>query len=176
MFEAMHTGLEPSDPGFHTQRYREYLKTLEWRIRQVKLEKTDEEPSLAERDGLSTARLYQLASLIYVERTSNNLPTDSSKIDRWIDEGFQLLNKPGVDQWPFILFIFGCEARSDTQRKHILSLLSKSRCPARKIRLQRTEHLIRFSWLQDDLGDHGSSYMDKIDAVISISGTVPVFV
>lgn len=176
LFEITQASLEPSDAAFHTERYREYIKVLEWRVKQTKLEELDVESSIRIKDGRQTTKLYQLATLIYLERTSRSLPPDTTKVAQWVQNGLQILEDLGVCRWPLILFIFGFEARSDRQRKQILGFVSRVEDLHGADKLQLTQQLVQFSWTQDDLGAQDLGYLDRIDAVMSISGTVPAFV
>ncbi len=176
LFEVTQTVLEPSDAMFHTEKYREYIKVLEWRIVQMKLDQSDTEVPAGMKDVLQMTRLYQLGALIYLERTSRKLPSNVTKADKRAQDGYQILEELGTCRWPFVLFIFGCEARSDEQRKQILRLVPRDKGHYEADRLRFAIQMVQFFWTQDDLGGQDLSYMDKLDAVMSMSGTVPAFV
>jgi hypothetical protein len=119
--------------------------------------------------------LYKLATLTYLERQSTNFSGQSAEIESWTNKAFPLLAQlSGLDQ-QFPLFILGCEARTDEQRGIILELISRTELVARSRNLQYVAHIIRSSWVQDDLADGILDYGEKLGSIFSSMEIVPSF-
>lgn len=153
---------------------------LEWRIKRVT------GPSKATSgltmhapprpDATTVAKLYQLATLVYLERTSTKASGPSDKITQTVDSAFSILRELETYQWPFPLLIFACEARGDEERVVILDLISKTERKAHVRSLESLKTMVRFVWTQDDLAEEPVDYADKMSALMSISDSVPSFV
>jgi hypothetical protein len=116
-----------------------------------------------------------LATLVYLERQSNNFSGRSEEIDAWTDRAFALFTRlSGFDQ-PFPLFIFGCEARTDEQRMNILELISRTEQVPMSKNLQSVTQIILSVWVQDDLADGALDYFSKLDAIFSSMEIIPSF-
>jgi hypothetical protein len=153
---------------------------LEWKIRRVTgpsktaTDLTTYPPPRP--DAPTVAKLYQLATLVYLERMSTEFSCPSEKITQTVDTAFRMLRELETCQWPFPLLIFACEARGDEERMVILDLISKTERKAHVRSLESLKTMVRFVWTQDDLADEPVGYADKMSALMSISDSVPSFV
>ncbi|KAF1816827.1 hypothetical protein P152DRAFT_504320 [Eremomyces bilateralis CBS 781.70] len=170
--------VEPSDSRYNTDEYRNYLEVLEWRIKRATgpSHATQMTHSAPRPDAPIVAKLYQLATLVYLERTSTKLSGQSEKVTQIVDSAFSIFRELETCQWPFPLLIFACEARGDGERMVILDLIAKTERKAHVRSLESLKTMVRFVWTQDDLAEGPIDYADKMSTLMSISDSVPSFV
>lgn len=173
IFESV---LEQHKPLYHSTEYREHLRMLEWRLKNVKVDANEYQSFVATPRARSITELYRIAALIYLERSSGNISNESDKISAWVDRAFTLLDELQACNWPLLLFIFGLEARSDAQRLKVLNLVSKTEKETRARNLETAKALVRMSWVQDDLGTKYIDYVAKLDMLLSSSEVLPTMV
>lgn len=177
--EACQSSLVPEDPRYHQVEYREKLNDLASRLEKLPehTAKADSFIQLLGDDGSKALDLFRLATLIYLERASQNFSGQSSKIDGWIAQGFRILDSLDACRYLFPLFIIGCEARSDGQRLKLMRLLARTSEKPHFHHLQLVQTLLQTAWVQDDLEMGGDvDYVRKLNLVISSSNVVPGFV
>lgn len=162
--------LDPTDTLYHTAEYATSLKQLESSIEALNTSSTGKN-STSELN--LDMELYRLAALAYLERGSTNFSGPSAKLNRWIDYAFKIMATMETGHQPFIIFIFGCEARSDERRIFILDLFQKAESVKRR-NLNVVHRMVQAVWLQDDLGTgHEVNYLAKLRAVFSSMDIVP---
>lgn len=174
LLEVCDSVLDPSDPRYDTEEYRKYVEVLEWKLRKITI--TDSSHTKLDATSLKVTELYQLAILVYLERTSRNFSGQSAKLSKMVSRAFDIFSELETCQWPFPLMIFGCEARSDEHRMLILELISKTERDAHVRSLGCVNNMVRFVWTQDDLAVEQLDYVDKMSTILSTSDTVPTFV
>jgi hypothetical protein len=120
-------------------------------------------------------RLYKMAALIYLERiryeTSNE--SQSTFDTNVVNDGLTLLACIDVREvlWP--LFVIGCEATTDAQRRRVLQFLNAERVDTDVLIPQK---LIEAFWIQDDLDTTRElSYVRKMSGIISTFPFLPSF-
>src|SRR5687768_17565101 len=126
--------VDSSHPHYHSERYRQELDDIERDLESILNGKyVAETHRRAPTANLSIEDMdffdleaYRLAALIYLERVSGNLSGTSSKIDRWANSAFNLLENLGSLKHSFPIFIIGCEARTDEQRLVILDCIQRN--------------------------------------------------
>ncbi|EEU37968.1 uncharacterized protein NECHADRAFT_84314 [Fusarium vanettenii 77-13-4] len=165
----------PSDPGFFTDAYQDYLKMLQRGIKEIDPVEPDEEFSLASSESTALTRIYQLAALVYIECCASNITVESSEVSEMVDEGFHLMEQLGMCNWPFPLLIFGCEARSDARRLQLLNLVSSAKRKKSGRNLRQVMSMVEFAWKQEDLGTKFISYVTRMQLLFATCGTVPIF-
>lgn len=120
--------------------------------------------------------LYQLAMLVYLNRTSDKLLNQCLRTQKHIDRAFTILANLSACDRQFPVFVFGCEARCDEQRAVVLDLMAR----AEEAPSSRSFHYVRVIlqalWAQDDLAGGGIGYWDKLSYVISCCRILPSFV
>jgi hypothetical protein len=169
--------LEPSNPDYHTDDYKNYIKVLEWKLRRIRVmpSNTDHiDPTIVA--SWRILELFRLATLIYVVRSSEGITKLSAKLDEWIEVSFAIMSQVDVCQSPFPLLILGCEADSDERRMVLLELVSKTEKRTRSQDLEFVTDIIQAVWAQDDLADGGLDYAHKLHVIFSSSGIVPALV
>ena len=164
-----------AEPPDNTDEHRSYLQVLEWRIKKaIDHSHADQTTnSTPTPDAPTVARLFQLATLLYMSRM---YPSDSENPTQLIDSAFTLLRQLETCQWPFPLLIFACETRGDAERKLILDLIARTEISARVRSFGSLKSMVRFVWTQDDLSEEVVGYADMMSTFMSISDSVPSFV
>lgn len=178
--EVCSTILYPWGPQYHDDEYREYLDGLELRLtKRISLTGPDigAVPPGVIKEISPVLELFRLATLVYLERASKNFSGQSTKLDQWTDDAFTILTKLNVCQYPFPLFIFGCEARSDSRRMAILDLIAKTEEHLHMRNVLDVRDLIQSMWVLEDLEVNGEvGFIRKLNLVLSSSEVVPRFV
>ncbi|KFH41725.1 hypothetical protein ACRE_075650 [Hapsidospora chrysogenum ATCC 11550] len=167
---------DPSHPDFRTAQYHDKIDSLEQQIRDVDPQGPDEELFLSAANGPKVTELYQLALLIYLERCGHNAIGETAKIAALVQRAFRLLDELRTCNWPFLLLILGCEARSDAERLKMLDLVAAAEVQVkerRSLNLDYAKNMVKFFWIQDDLGTRPQSYMAMMDTVFGTVGTFP---
>lgn len=178
--EVCNTILYPWGPQYHDDEYREYLDGLESRLtKSISLTGPDvgAAPEGVIEEVSPVLELFRLATLVYLERASRNFSGQSTKLDQWTADAFTILTKLNVCQYPFPLFIFGCEARTDSHRMAIIDLIAKTEEHLHVRNVQEVRELIQSMWVQEDLEVNGEvGFIRKLNLVLSSSDVVPGFV
>lgn len=156
-------GVKPAEV---TDDYRSYLKILEWRLRNLQIASPVDE-------------VFQLATLIYLNRICGSLLDQPLKTEQRIHSVFTLLPQLSSCERQLPVFIVGCEARTDQQRAIILDLISRTERNAASRSFRHVKLLLEAIWAQDDLvdGQHEVlSYHDRLLSTIRRCGNAPSFV
>ncbi|KAF2677700.1 hypothetical protein K458DRAFT_319268 [Lentithecium fluviatile CBS 122367] len=149
--------------------YTNRIKILDWRIRNVPI------PSPAEKSSASVY-LYQLAMLIYLNRVTENILKQASKLQEYIDNAFTILAELETCKPHFPMYVTGWEARTDEQRATFLEMLERTRKDPSSRSLFHVENLVQAGWTQDDLAEEELNYWDKVTTLVSVCSTMPSFV
>ena len=124
-----------------------------------------------------TARLYQLAALIYFEQVFKDASsTGNMRVAKWSADAFEILAELSICERPFPLLFIASEAHTDSQREVVISLLERTQ--------QRSEYqwktaavkgLIESVWVQQDLSAdlESVSYIDVLNTAISSNELLP---
>ncbi|KAF4453724.1 Arginine metabolism regulation II [Fusarium albosuccineum] len=167
--EVFDTVVGPSDARFETEDYREYLKVLEWRLRSIRTTEPDNQVMIGTTspDFSTVIELFQLAALVYLRRASAGIFPVNSFHDQWVDRAFRLIAELPTCQWPFPLFVLGCEAHTDEQRLTILDCIARTEGSLRFRNLEPVKRIIQAVWVQNDLFDKGLDYVHKLGVILS---------
>jgi hypothetical protein len=171
----VHAVLESHSPMFHSESHRKDLAALESSLTSVDLGDDHDNSPSGSPGSRSIAELYQLTALVYLERCSGNISSESAKIDKWLQRAWDLLDQIQVCRWPVVHLILGLEARTDEERVRILDLLTPSEKKLRACGMDVAEHMIRMGWVQDDLGTRYVDYVGKMNMLLSSSSFLPRF-
>lgn len=147
--------------------YTTRIKILDWRIRNISLPPPNDDLSV---------HFYQLAMLIYLNRVTENVLNQASRIQDCIDNAFSILPELKSCKPHFPMYIIGWEARTDERRTLVLEMLERTRTDPSSRSLFHVEALVQAGWTQDDLADDELSYWDKVTALVSACSTLPSFV
>ncbi|KAK7431785.1 hypothetical protein QQZ08_001725 [Neonectria magnoliae] len=172
------TILDPKHPKYHAKDYRDHLSLLEWKLKKApSMEPTGRPPQTPKSAIMAVvSELHRLATLTYLERASGHLCRESPKVANWTSKAFRILSKLKACRWLFPLLIFGFEARSDERRKLLLDLMSRTEKETHGRSLECIRNLVEAVWVQDDLAVGELVYVDKMQAILSSSALLPVFV
>ncbi|KAF2119053.1 fungal-specific transcription factor domain-containing protein [Lophiotrema nucula] len=143
--------------------YKNFLQVLDWRVRSIQV-------------SSPVTELYQLAILVYINRVTNDLLSQSSQIEHHIDRAYSLFSNMPSCERQFPVFIIGCEARTDVQRTIILNLMSRTEKQVSSRSLNHARLLLPAIWVQDDLADGNIGYWEKLTSIISCCSIMPSLV
>lgn len=122
------------------------------------------------------AELYRLAALIYLKRMAKGCPRQDANIILLLDQAFGLLERMGVCERPWPLFVIALEARDDGERRVVVDVLEASVTRKPGGNLERVRSMIMKAWVQLDLsGGDGSDLMRVYDVVVSGHRVPPSF-
>ncbi|OBS24335.1 hypothetical protein FPOA_04880 [Fusarium poae] len=166
-----------SDPRQNTAEYRNRLQTLDYKLQhfaaygRTNIDTNDNQPAFN-----MAVELFRLSTLIYLRRASAGILELGKNFNDWVDQAFVLLAYLPVCQWPFPLFIFGCEARDDGRRMILLDLIQRTFRDGRYRSLAPIKRLIEIMWVQQDLLDDDLDYVRKLGVILSSTQkSVPAF-
>lgn len=153
--------------------YKSFVEVLDWRIRTLPIPKVTEDDD----DATLVMKLYQLAMLLYLNRSSEGLIDQPIRTKQQIDQAFAILPRLTSCKQQFPIYIIGCESRTDEQRAVILDLISRTEKMGSSRFFDYCKRLLQASWAQDDLAEWNNiSYCNKLSSIISLAKIVPAFV
>ncbi|KAK9425538.1 putative Zn(2)-C6 fungal-type domain-containing protein [Seiridium unicorne] len=122
-------------------------------------------------------QLYQLALLVYLNRSSEGLMNQTVGIKEHIDRAFAIFSRLSSCKQQFPIHIIGCEARDDEQRAVVLDLIARTEKTNSSRSFHYCKKILQAVWAQDDLA-YGNSigYRDKLISIMSRCKVVPSFV
>ncbi|KFA76565.1 hypothetical protein S40288_01591 [Stachybotrys chartarum IBT 40288] len=150
---------------------------------QVHLQKIAQELISADFRGPSPANsydqripeLYQIAALVYLSHAAPDVFPRGIELHGLTERAFTLLDELDSCPWLMLLVLFACEARSDEKRAVILRLVEEAEKDRGRFEgLRYAREMIRFRWVQDDLGGGDASYVRRMDVLMSTSGVLPI--
>lgn len=146
--------------------YSKFMPDLSWR--------------LASLSGSVTAdpvlELFYIAMVVYLNRATGNLLEPETKTQQRISRAFTMLASMKLCERQFPLFILGCEARTDEDRRMVLDLVDRTDLAVSSRWMFLTRAFIKKVWVQDDLADGELDYMDKLSAIMSTCKILPPLV
>ncbi|CAI7584537.1 unnamed protein product [Penicillium glandicola] len=153
--------------------FKSYLKILAWKIQSIPISDT----TVHKYPGMATlVELFQLATLVYLNRVSKNIIESAAKTQQRIERAFIIFSELDSCERQFPLFILGCEARTDDERCAVLDLICRTEKRDSSRSLFLTKKLIEAIWAQDDLSQGQIDYTEKLSAIISCCAILPTFV
>ncbi|OQE43619.1 hypothetical protein PENCOP_c003G02066 [Penicillium coprophilum] len=160
-------------PSKESDNFKSYLKILAWRIRSIPILDTtvDEYPGMT-----AIVELFQLATLVYLNRASGNIIESDAKTQQHIERSFSIFSQLSSCERQFPLLILGCEARTDGERCTVLDLICRTEKGDSSRSLFLTKKLIQAIWVQDDLSQGQIDYAEKLSAIMSCCTILPTFV
>ncbi|KAK5655541.1 hypothetical protein OQA88_5472 [Cercophora sp. LCS_1] len=136
-----------------------FLKILEWRIRNLAVISSANEST----GNGSVTELFRLAVLVYLNRAAEDALNSYKTTQKHVERAFSLITQMETCIRQFPLFIFGCEARSDDQRRAVLDLLSRTEKQQSSRSCNYVRIILQASWAQDDLADGEMEYRNPPD-------------
>ncbi|KAL2809056.1 hypothetical protein BJX63DRAFT_406951 [Aspergillus granulosus] len=124
-----------------------------------------------------TFELFQLSILIYFNRITSSALEPQGTTQSRIQRGLAIFGTLHSCPRQFPLFIIGCEARTEEERRTILELIDRTQKSASSRSTFIVGELTNRVWVQDDLaGDEELGYREKMDAIVSVCSLLPTFV
>jgi hypothetical protein len=158
--------------------YEDILKDLELRLNSIQ-QKMRAYDALSPQgvDRLrSTAELYRIACLVYLERVGRGLTHWNTRVVKLVEDGFSLLKILGRCERPFPLFVVSCEARTDDQRQIVLQAISRTQKERNVGNMHWIKTMVEAAWVHEDLhGQDELPAMVKYNFVISACQALPAF-
>lgn len=152
------------------------LEVLYWRIRSLPIPSSLEDvEQLVDQSTLIT-QLYQLALLLFLDRTFVGLIEQSPKGQELVDKAFALLARLDACKVQFPIHIIGMEARNDEQRATVLDLISRTTRNGSSRSLDHCKKILQAVWARDDLAHDGdTSYRGRVTSVLRHFSMLPCF-
>lgn len=153
--------------------YKSFIEVLDWRIRSLPIPKVTEDND----DATLEMKLYQLAMLLYLNRSSEGLIDQPMRTQQQIDQAFAILPRLSFCKQQFPIYIIGCESRTDEQRAITLDLISRTEKMSSSRSFSHCKRLLQASWAQDDLAEWNNiSYSSRLSSIMGLAKIVPSFV
>jgi hypothetical protein len=167
---------EDDDP--HTEVLNRLERRLKYVEQGIRVEELDDDSGSMEKmqQTCDIAELYRLAGLIYLNRAGRKMDISNSALQSVTESAFAILDKLHICERTFPLFIISCEARTDVQRATVLQLMNNTRTQFVPTNITRVHGYIERFWAMDELDVlQGTSYAEKMTAVLSCREAVPTF-
>jgi hypothetical protein len=157
--------------------YKGFLRVMDWRIRSLPIPKVTDSNGDISDDATLVMQLYQLATLVYLNRSSEGLIDQPTRMQQHIDEAFAIFPRLSYCKQQFPIHIIGCEARTDQQRAIILDVISRTEKMNSSRSFFYCKSILQAFWAQDDLAyGNNISYRDKLTSVMQLCKIVPTFI
>jgi hypothetical protein len=166
------SAIQPETSG-NVNNYKSFLEVLDWRIRSLPIPKVADDDD----DTILVIKLYQLAMLVYLNRSSEGLINQPIRIQQQIEQAFAIIPRLSSCKQQFPIFVIGCESRTDEQRAIVLDVISRTEKMSSSRSFNHCRGLLQAVWAQDDLAESNDfSYRGKLTTVISSCIILPTFV
>ncbi|CAF9909974.1 MAG: hypothetical protein HETSPECPRED_009571 [Heterodermia speciosa] len=153
--------------------HKSFVEVLDWRIRSLPIPKVTEDSD----DATLEMKLYQLAMLLYLNRSSEGLIDQPVRTQQQIDQAFTILPRLSSYKQHFPIYIIGCESRTDEQRAVVLDVILRTEKLSSSRSFNHCKRLLQASWAQDDLAEWNNlSYRSKLSSTMGLAEVVPAFV
>lgn len=171
--EVIEAVVPPSDPRSKSPEYRQRLQ----KIQEIVEERLGPDDHGHEDTAARMARLYRLATLVYLGRASGY---PGARTAAYARAGLRLLADMSQCARLFPLVVIGFEAHTDDERNTVLDLIRRTEqttVPDLRLACVR-QGLLQAMWNQNDL--HASErtqpgYLDKLTTIISFCKQLPSF-
>lgn len=159
--------------------YSEYTLELESKLNENCRILCDQQLAGSEDQKAVTA--FGLSVLLYLWRLTGGSRNDmSTKIASLIDEAFDYLSQLDALRHPLPMFLLGCEAQTDNQRRIILELISRTERKTSTLAMSYVKGMTRSAWVQQDLRRNRSTatieYKEMLNNLISSCKKLPTFI
>ncbi|KAI1489090.1 fungal-specific transcription factor domain-containing protein [Biscogniauxia mediterranea] len=175
--DTVSSGAIPPETSDDLDDFKGYLGVLDWRIRNLPIPKfTDDSDDIPD-DATLVMQLYQLALLLYLNRSSDGLIDQPIRTQRDIEKAFAIFPRLSSCKQQFPILVVGCEARTDEHRAAVLDVISRTEKMSSSRSFNYCKRTLQAVWAQDDLAyGNNISYRDKLTSVMSHCVIVPSFV
>lgn len=163
----------PPETSDNVDDYKGFLGVLDWRIRSLPIPNVTDDDD----DATLVMKLYQLAMLLYLNRSSEGLIDQPIRTQQQIDQAFAIFPRLSSCKQQFPIYVIGCESRTDEQRAVVLDVISRTEKMSSSRSFNHCKILLQAVWAQDDLAQWNNiSYRGKLTSVMSRCVIVPTFV
>jgi hypothetical protein len=122
------------------------------------------------------AELFRLAAYIYLERLGKAVSPDNRLFKDLVDQAFRLLWDLGDCDRPWPLFVIALEARTDEERKLVLTVIGNALRRRPLGNLTITKRMIQAAWVHQDLQEGaGVDALLVYNRVVSANRVPPSF-
>ncbi|KAI0972052.1 fungal-specific transcription factor domain-containing protein [Xylaria arbuscula] len=147
---------------------KKYLQILDWRVRTLAVPKVKDENSDAANRLVLLLQLFQLAMLLFLNRSFENLTGQSLRMQQYVSRAFGIIPALQHCKQHFPIYVTGCEARTDEQRIAVLNLISRTEKVDSPRSYDALKKILAAMWVQDDLaGESSTSYREKLSTMMS---------
>ena len=174
--DTVSSGTIPPETSGNVDDFQNFLEVLDWRIRSLPTrEAPDDEDHVAD-DATLVMQLYQLAILLFLNRSFETLIDQPVRTQQHIHKAFAILPRLSACKQQFPIHVIGCEARTDEQRAVVLDVISRTETSSSRS-LNYCRRILQAIWAQYDLADGTHiGYRENLTVVISHCLIVPSFV
>ncbi|KAF1990276.1 hypothetical protein K402DRAFT_348234 [Aulographum hederae CBS 113979] len=124
----------------------------------------------------STAELYRLACLIYLERVGRGVPRWNTRVGKVVEVALDLLESLKSCERAFPMFVVSCEARTDEQRRIVLDVFAETSKTRNVGNMNLVRTMVEAAWVHDDLhGEEEVPALDMYNFVVSACQAMPSF-
>ncbi|KAH6639954.1 tRNA synthetases class I-domain-containing protein [Truncatella angustata] len=141
----------PPETSDNVGDYKGFLEVMDWRIRSLPIPKATHDKDGVSDDATLVLQLYQLAMLLYLNRSFEGLIDQPIITQQHIDKAFAILPRLSSCRQQFPIHVIGCEARTDEQRAVVLDLISRTEKMSSSRSFNYCKRILQAVWAQDDL-------------------------
>ncbi|GIJ91133.1 hypothetical protein Asppvi_010098 [Aspergillus pseudoviridinutans] len=124
--DAVSSGAIPPETSDNMDDYKCFLEVLDWRVRRLSIPKVPDDNDPVSDDTTLVMQLYQLAILLFLNRSFEGVILQPIRTQQHIDRAFAILLQLSSCKQQFPIFVVGCEARTDEQRAVVLDVISRT--------------------------------------------------
>ncbi|KAI0120973.1 fungal-specific transcription factor domain-containing protein [Xylariales sp. AK1849] len=143
----------PPETSDNVDDYKAFLGVLDWRIRSIPIPKVTDDNDDDSNHATLIVQLYQLAMLLYLNRSSGGLTDQPISTQQHIDKAFAIFPRLSACRQQFPIHVIGCEARTDEQRAVILDVISRTEKMNSSRSFNVCKRILHAAWAQDDLAE-----------------------
>ena len=174
--DTVSSGAIPPGTSGNVDDFKNYLEVLDWRIRSLPIGKGPDDKDHVSDDATLVMQLYQLAILLFLNRSFETLIDQPRRMQQHVDKAFAILPRLSSCKQQFPIHVIGCEARTDEQRAVVLDVISRTEMSSSRS-LNYCKRILETVWAQYDLADGTNiGYRDNLTVVISHCLIVPSFI
>ena len=174
--DTVSSGAIPPGTSGNVDDFKNFLEVLDWRIRSLPTGKGPDYKDHLSDDATLVMQLYQLAILLFLNRSFETLIDQPRRMQQHIDKAFAILPRLRSCKQQFPIHVIGCEARTDEQRAIVLDVISRTEMSSSRS-LNYCKRILEAVWAQYDLADGTNiGYRDNLTVVISHCLILPSFI
>ena len=174
--DTVSSGAIPPGTSGNVDDFKNFLEVLDWRIRSLQIRQVPDDKDHVSDDATLVMQLYQLAILLFLNRSFETLIDQPVRMQQHIDKAFAILPRIRSCKQQFLIHVIGCEARTDEQRAVVLDVISRTKMSSSRS-LKYCTRILQAIWAQYDLANGTYiGYRDKLTVLISHCLIVPSFI